>query len=117
MLPNNLEDLTDHELQRLKTMIDIAKIQADIEMTRQSVNESQKRLDKDLEESRERMEESRKRLEKDLEESRQRMEESRINTAKLTKELAWYPWLQIATTLLTGILTGGFVVFLLGKVL
>ncbi|ELA08729.1 hypothetical protein MOMA_09226 [Moraxella macacae 0408225] len=88
MLPENLADLTNDELQRLQKMLDIAKLNLDIE------------------ESRQRMEESRKRLEQD-------MAESRARTEKLTKELAWYPWLPIATTLLTG----GLVVFLLGKVL
>ncbi|WP_040625218.1 hypothetical protein [Moraxella macacae] len=74
MLPNNLEDLTDHELQRLEKMLDIAKIQADIEMTRQSVNES-----------------------------RATVEQMKANTEKIAKEARFYPYITLISAMIGGL--------------
>lgn len=45
----------------------------------------------------------------DIEATRQSVELSRATVEKMRKENAWFPWLQIITTMLTG----GFVVFFL----
>ncbi len=80
----DLQVLDKDELERVKLMLDINKIQADIEATRQSINESQASV-----------------------------EQMKINTAKMQKEMMWFPYIQIITT----ILTGGVVVFFLTKLL
>ncbi|ELA08586.1 hypothetical protein MOMA_08491 [Moraxella macacae 0408225] len=86
MLPNNLEELSDHELQRLEKMLDIAKLNLDIE------------------ESRQRMEESRKRFDKDMEESRATIEQMKANTEKIAKEARFYPYITITTALIAGLM-------------
>lgn len=80
----NLGELDRESLEKVKLMLDISKIQQDIV-------ESQSRVGK---------------IEQDV-------AESRAMVAKMQKEMAWFPYLQIITT----ILTGGVVVFLLTKFL
>ena len=58
----DLQVLDKDELERVKLMLDINKIQADIEATRQSINESQASV-----------------------------EQMKINTAKMQKEMMWFP--------------------------
>lgn len=86
-----LQALDKDELERVKLMLDISKIQSDIQATQQSIEESKAR-------------------------SRQAdatLEQIRVTVAKMEKENQWFPWLQIMTTFLTG----GVVVFLLTKLL
>lgn len=73
----DLGTLNKEDLEKVKLMLDISKIQ-------QSITESQASV-----------------------------EQMKANTAKMQKEMAWFPYLQIITT----ILTGGGVVFLLTKFL
>ncbi|OOS03280.1 hypothetical protein SAMN02745664_1234 [Moraxella cuniculi DSM 21768] len=56
-------------------------------------------------------------IQADIEMTRQSVEQSRATVEKMRKENQWFPWLQIITTLTTGILTGGVVVFVLTKLL
>lgn len=105
----DIESLDKDELERVRLMLDISKIQADIEATRQSVEESRLRGKQ--------IEQSIKESQQGMEATRQSIKESQATIEKMRKELAWYPYLQIATTLVTGLLTGGVVVFFLSKVL
>ncbi|UZA04785.1 hypothetical protein LP092_15005 (plasmid) [Moraxella bovis] len=73
----DLGSLEPADLEKVKMMLDIHKIQADIESTRQSVAESMATVE------------------------------------KMRKENAWFPWLQIITTLMSGLLTGGIIIFFL----
>lgn len=97
-----LQALDKDELERVKLMLDISKIQADIEMTRQSITESQERVKLNAD-----------RYQADLEQMRQSVAQSQATVEKMRKENQWFPWLQIMTTFLTG----GVVVFLLTKLL
>lgn len=94
----NLEELDKDELERVKLMVDISKIQADIEATRQSIEATRQSID----ESHARIEQMRLSNDKYLAE-----------TARIRKETEWFPYIQIITT----ILTGGVVVYLLTKLL
>ncbi|ELA08587.1 hypothetical protein MOMA_08496 [Moraxella macacae 0408225] len=83
-------------------MLDIAKIQADIELTRQSVNESQKRsrnFDADLE-----------RIRQDVAESRATVEQMsiandkfRAEQQKIEKEARFYPYITLISAMIGGL--------------
>ncbi|WP_323842929.1 hypothetical protein [Moraxella sp. Pampa] len=94
----DLGALDKENLEKVKLMLDISKIQADIEMTRQSVGKNQVDIES---------------IRQSIAESQASVEQMKANTAKMQKEMAWFPYLQIITT----ILTGGVVVFLLTKLL
>lgn len=103
-------ELDKESLEKAKLMLDISKIQADIEATRQSVTESQARArksDVDIENIRQTMAQSVAESQLRVHQIEQDIAESRAMVTKMQKEMAWFPYLQIITT----ILTGGAVVF------
>lgn len=102
---NNIDlgQLTKDELERVKFMLNINRIQADIEASRQGIEESRAAV---------------RRMEQSIEESRAIVAKMHAEndkyfaeTQKLRKESQWFPWLQMLTTFLTG----GVVVLVLTK--
>lgn len=77
----DLGNLNKDELDKVKIMLDISKIQQDIS------------------------------------ESQARSRQADATIEKMRKENSWFPWLQIITTLITSLLTGGVVVYALSKLL
>lgn len=94
----NLGELDKENLEKVKLMLDISKIQQDIATSQVTIE----KIRQDVEQSRATVEQMRLANDKYLAE-----------TEKLRKETQWFPYLQIITT----ILTGGVVVFLLTKLL
>lgn len=98
----DLSTLDNDELERIAMILNLTKIQQDIAKTQQDIAKTQQTLEQD----RERWILEQKRLELER-------EQMRLSQEKLQKELKWYPWLP----LLTAMITGGAVVFLLTQLL
>lgn len=103
----DLQTLDKDNLEKVKLMLDISKIQADIEMTRQSITESQERMQL----NKDRYQADLEQMRQDVAESRATVEQIKANTKKIEKEARFYPYVTLGAAMV-----GGLIVFVLTRV-